>query len=191
MLEKPDGFISDLEKQIVLLRHRGNSFITIAGLVNGDATGVEKIYQGTMDKVRQLEEQLPDGAEGIFPCKTVCEFLDQLGAGPDDTGRYELTEAIRFSYRKPEMLDAIQYKFFPQLAKQLDTPEKLVAGRVYKIIKNISYRKNEQGTPVYVFFKIAGLGECYEIKLKQFLLTAHQCISELYDFTIVSIKKHL
>jgi len=179
LIEKPNVFISDYEKQIVLLRHNGNSFITIARLVNGNASGVEEIYQVTMDKVRQLARQLPNGAEDIFPCKTVCEFLDQLGVGPDDTGRYELMEAIRFSYRKPEMLEAIQYEFFRQLAKQLDMPEKLVTGRVYKIIKNISYRKNEQGTPVYLFFKIAGLSECYEMKMKRFLLTTHQCISEL------------
>jgi len=177
--EYPDTYISRQEKDIIVLRNSGIDFVAIANRLNSSVGEIEKKYRLAMDKVGILEEKPPDGAENIFPCNTISEFLDLLGIGPHITGRNELHTAIWFAYAYPETLDAINAEFFPQLARELNQPESFVSGRVRRTVRYASYDRRKTGTAAYVFFHKAGLASKHEINLKQFLTTAHQCIVEL------------
>lgn len=174
-------FISDVEKEIILLRNNGNSFVMVGNILNCDEKETEKIYNKAMYKVQLLQKKNTDDNEHIFPCETISDFLDQLGLSPKIAGKNELAAAIKLSHQFPEMLDSIQKVFFPELAKQLGLTEKLVKGRVRNAVRYVSYEKDESGTPSYIFYRKAGLAQKRDTNLKFFMLTAHQCINELYE----------
>jgi len=176
--EYPGIYITEQEKDIIVLRNNGIPFTVIANRLNSSTREIEKKYRLAMDKVGLLEEKPPDGAGNPFPCDTISEFLEKLGIGSHIAGRGELHEAIRFSYTYPEILDATSAEFFSELAKRLGQPELLVSGRVRRTIKYASYDRRTAGTAAYVFFSKAGL-DSREIHLKRFLTTAHQCIVDL------------
>ena len=178
MKEYPGTFISEQEKDIIVLRNHGFSFAEIGSRLNSSVEEIKKTYRLAMDKVEILEERPPDGAGNPFPCDTISDFLDQMGIGSHIAGRNELQEAIWFSYTCPETLEAISTEFFPELAKRLEEPEKFVAGRVRRTVRYASYDRKKVGTAAYVFFQKAGMDR-KEINLKRFLTTAHQCIIEL------------
>lgn len=181
MKENSGAFISEMEKEVVLLRHRGNSFVVIAKILNSSAIKVEKIYKTVMEKLKLLQTALPEDAENIFPCDTISDFVDQLGVGSGVAGRNELIEAIRFSYKYPKYLESLQTNFFPRLAGHLNMSATLVSGRVYRTVKYTYYEREKKGTAPYVFYRRAGLIDRHEINLKRFFLTAHECIGELYN----------
>jgi len=176
--EYPGTFISEQEKDIIVLRNHGFSFTEIGSRLNSSVEEIKKTYRLAMDKVEILEERPPDGAGNPFPCDTISDFLDQMGIGSHIAGRNELQEAIWFSYTCPETLEAISTEFFPELAKRLEEPEKFVAGRVRRTVRYASYDRKKAGTAAYVFFQKAGMDR-KEMNLKRFLTTAHQCIVEL------------
>ncbi|MGL5437302.1 MAG: sporulation initiation factor Spo0A C-terminal domain-containing protein [Lachnospiraceae bacterium] len=180
MKSSTSAFISEVEKEVVLLRHRGNSFVVIADFLNSTVIQAEKTYREVMAKIKLLQTVVPEDVEHIFPCKTIEVFIDQLGVGSNILGRDELREAIRFSYEHPETLDCIQLKFFPELAEHMNLTEKLVRNRIYRTVKYTYSDRERKGTPAYIFYRRAGLNEQYDINLKRFLLTAHNCILELH-----------
>lgn len=170
-------FISEQEKDIIILKNNGISFSEIGNRLNRSAGEIEKKYRLAIDKVGLLKERPSNDTENIFPCSTISEFLEKLGIGSHIAGRGELHGAIWFAYAHPETLDAISTEFFPELAKRLGQPESLVSGRVRRTVRYASYDRRKVGTAAYVFFHKAGLDK--EINLKRFLTTAHQCIVDL------------
>lgn len=180
MNKNSGAFISVMEKEVVLLRHRGNSFVMVANILNDTEANVEKIYKVVMGKLKLLEATLPEDVRHIFPCVTIHEFVDQMGIGSKIAGRNELIEAIRFSYHYPKDLDSLKKVFFPRLAGHLKLPETLVSDRIYRTVKYTYRERQKVGTPSNVFYQKAGLIDKHDTNLKRFFLTAHECISELY-----------
>ncbi len=181
MKNSTSAFISEIEKEVVLLRHRGNSFVVIAHLLNSTVYRAEKTYREVMDKLNLLQTFIPEDAQRIFPCETISDFIDQMGVGSNIVGRDELIQAIRLSYEQPELLNAMRLGFFPQLAERMNESETLVRSRVYRTVKYTCFDRGRTGTPAYIFYCKAGLNEQYDIDLKRFFLAAHDCIIELND----------
>lgn len=179
MNENYGTYISEMEKEVVLLRHKGNSFVMIANILGSSEVNVEKVYKTAMAKLDLLETTLPEDTEHIFPCATIHEFVDQMGVGIKIAGRNELIEAIRLSYNCPKDLDSIKETFFPKLASHLKLPETLVSSRIYRTVKYTCRERQQPGTPSNIFYKKAELIDRHEISLKSFFLNAHECIIEL------------
>lgn len=181
MKANTETFISKAEKEVVMLRHQGNSFAVIAHLLERTISKTEQIYYDAMEKLKALEMTVPEDTQDIFPCETIDRFIDQLGIGANVLGRNVLAEAIRLSYEQPELMDSLQARFFPKLAERTNMAEALVKSRVYQTLKLTCFDRVREGMPAYIFYQRAGLAGQHKVDLKQFFLTAHTCITELHD----------
>lgn len=177
MKENTSTYISVWEKDVVLLKKKGNSFTAIATKYRISPSEVEKSYIEAIDKLSLITGK--EVFDQIFPCYTINDFLDQLGVSRDLAGRNELAECIRFSYLYPESVDNIGMELFPSLALYYKSTESLVRGRIYSVVRKVYLNSLESGTPAQKFFEIAGLQNERHISLRKFLLASHDCITEL------------
>ncbi|GLC81742.1 sporulation initiation factor Spo0A C-terminal domain-containing protein [Lacrimispora brassicae] len=187
MKENTSAYISMWEKDVVLLKRKGNSFAAIAARYSIPPSEVEKSYNDAADKLRLLTTI--EALEQIFPCKTIDDFLDQLGIRSKLAGREVLAECIRFSYLHPKTVDNIAKELIPALAKYYGCTETLVQGRIYSAVKQVYSHSLERGTPAHKFFEMAGLQNRGNINLKNFLLASHDCITELFYIIPAQQKK--
>ncbi|WP_313154202.1 sporulation initiation factor Spo0A C-terminal domain-containing protein [Lacrimispora sp.] len=182
-MENQSAFINEVEKEIVLWRKCGYSFYAIAGKYGITEEQAKRKYSSVLRKMNEHSRNLiyKSCEADIFPTGTISEFLDYLGVTEKVAGRYELAEAIKFSYEYPETLDEICERFFPELSLRLGIPVVSVEGRVRRILRRVFNNRNNKGTPASVFFNLACLQNRHDIRLKSFFLTALECVRELND----------
>lgn len=176
MKENTEVYISLQEKDVVLLKHRGNSFTTIGTKLGIKGSEVQSIYSTANAKLHMLINE-EEEQKRSFSCDTIAEFLDRLDV--NNAGREQLAESIRLTYRHPQMVNNIINGLVPALAVTFECSEVLVKGRLYGAARQIFSRCRERGTPAYDFFNMAGLRSQGCIDLKGFLLASHACITEL------------
>ncbi|MFT4006121.1 MAG: sporulation initiation factor Spo0A C-terminal domain-containing protein [Lacrimispora sp.] len=183
MSESQRAFITEDEKDLVLLRKSGYSFFAISSKYGITEEQARRTYSSVLKKIKKLNKNLSyESCESdICPCGTVSEFLDYLGVAEKLKGRQELAEAIKFSYEHPEMLNQMNKRFFPELSLRLGKPVVTVEGRVRRVLGHVFANKNNLGTPVNVFFRLANLQNRHDIRLKAFFSTAWECIRELKE----------
>lgn len=187
MENSQETFISAHEKEIWLLKYKGNSSSAIAARYGSSAREIQKTYDATVAKLQQLEETALESSPA-FPCLTIADFLDQIELDRKFLGREEMAEGIRVSYKQPELLDSLADSFYPLVAEHLCCPEKLVKSRIYYALARIYRKSDDPDSPIYIFFRINELDKKQHRDIKQFFLATHDCITELH-YAYPAVKK--
>lgn len=176
--EDPNVFISLQEKEIVLLKNIGHSYDAIGTRLGIPSSEVQKTYTKVLDKLYLLSSVGTD-LESLFPCKTITDFLDQMGVSSKLVGKDELAESIRLSYLNPRMADNIAKELIPALAITFECSEVLVRGRLYSAARQAFSNSHEEGTPAHKFFEQEKIRNRGSIDLRRFLMASHAYITEL------------
>lgn len=162
------AYITELEKEILILVNEGLSFDSIARRYEIEEKEVRKLFFYTQERIDHISlNKNNDMSIHNFDCKDLSDFLSRMKISQAPIGFVETKLALEYAIQFPKMLDSMVEVFYPRLAKDLDISTAIVMRRIreaYQFSFNQSYSESQIFFNKYGVLRIRGASMCNILK---------------------------